>query len=79
MDAFIAVAKTYNEKLKMESEWQRILRRRKEGKCNGGKFRDVPKIVTDIELEFRRERQRIYQQTKKRYDYFHTGLIPRED
>ena len=63
----------------MESEWERIQRRRKEGKCVGGKFREVPEAVTEIELEIRRERQRIYQLNKPKYDYFHTGKLRKGD
>ena len=63
----------------MESEWERTLRRRKEGKCKGGKYREVQKQVTDIELEFKREYQRKYQLNKPRYNYFRTGQLRKED
>ena len=63
----------------MESEWERTLRRRKEGKCKGGKYREVEPYVTEIQLEMDREKQRLYQRKKLRYDYFHTGHLRKED
>ena len=53
----------------MESEWERVQRRRKEGKCKGGGFRETVPFQTDIEIELNREYQRNYQLGKPRYDF----------